>query len=70
MAEAVMMSNSGCKTPQCCENVAIFNDLNVDHQRMEDYLMNKPWLTTSHRYLDDNPERIPEEDLIFSSHRL
>lgn len=69
-AEVTMMSNYGCQNPQCCENDAIFDDLNIDHQRMEDFLMSKPWLTTSLRYLDDNHERIPEEDLILFSHRL
>ncbi|KAK1244161.1 hypothetical protein MKX08_002299 [Trichoderma sp. CBMAI-0020] len=69
-AEVVMVSNYGCQTPQRCENDAIFDDSSIDHQRMEDFLMKKTWLTTSLRNLDGNSERIPEEDLILFSHRL
>ncbi|KAL6825819.1 hypothetical protein J3E69DRAFT_380920 [Trichoderma sp. SZMC 28015] len=69
-AEVTMVSSNGCRHPHCCENEVIFDDLAIDHQRMEDFLADKPWLTTDLRHLNDNPKRIPKEDLILFPHRL
>ncbi|KAL6819206.1 hypothetical protein V8C40DRAFT_276731 [Trichoderma camerunense] len=69
-AEVLMVSSSGCKEPHCCENEVVFDDLAIDHQRMEDFLTDKPWLTTDLRHLNDNHKRIPKGDLILFPHRL
>lgn len=69
-AEVVMASSGGCKKPGCCENDHVYNDLNLDHQRMEDFLADRPWLTTDIRYLTNEPRGIPRDDLILFPHRL
>ncbi|KAI0384794.1 hypothetical protein F5Y04DRAFT_293094 [Hypomontagnella monticulosa] len=69
-AEFVMVSSGGCIKPDCCENDHVFNDLSIDHQRMEDFLTDKNLLTMDIRYLSDDPSIIPEEDLILFPHRL
>lgn len=69
-AEVLMVSAGGCIETDCCENDYIFDDLSIDHQRMEDFLSEKPLLTTDLRYLNDNPRNIPKEDLIIFPHRV
>ncbi|KAK3304792.1 uncharacterized protein B0T15DRAFT_399826 [Chaetomium strumarium] len=69
-AEVVMVSSGGCKETSCCENDVVFSDLTLDHQRMEDFLTDRQWLTTDVRYLNDDRSRIPKEDIILLPHRL
>ncbi|KKP04181.1 hypothetical protein THAR02_03699 [Trichoderma harzianum] len=69
-AEVIMVSSNGCRRSHCCENEVVFDDLAIDHQRMEDFLTDKSWLTTDLRHLNDNPKRIPKGDLILFPHRL
>jgi hypothetical protein len=69
-AEVVMVSSGGCQKAGCRENDWIFDDRNLNHQVMEEFLTDRPWLTTDIRYLNDNRNRIPKEDLILLPHRL
>jgi hypothetical protein len=69
-AEVIMISAGGCRQANCCENDYVFDDLSIDHQRMEDFLSEKTLLTTDVCYLDDNPQNIPKEDLILFPHQL
>ncbi|KAL7936563.1 hypothetical protein V8C35DRAFT_332900 [Trichoderma chlorosporum] len=69
-AEVVMISNTGCLRSHCCDNEVIFDDLIIDHQRMEDFLSDNSRLTVDLRHLDGNPKRIHKEDLILFPHRL
>ena len=73
-AEVTMVSvppsqDALCRAANCCENDYVFNDLTVDLKRMEDFLVDKTWLTDI-RYLSDDPNDIPREDLILFPHRL
>ena len=69
-AEVTMVSAGGCTKANCCENDFIFNDLSIDDRRMEDFITEKPLLTTDIRYLNDDVKQIPEEDFILFPHRL
>ncbi|RSL55359.1 hypothetical protein CEP54_009403 [Fusarium duplospermum] len=69
-AEVVMVSRGGCKEPGCCENDQVFNDLDLDHRFIEEYLAENEFPTTDARYLTDDPIRIPQDDLILFPHRL
>lgn len=66
----VIMTSPNCITPDCCGNDRIFNDLIVDHQRTEDFLADRDWLTMDDRYFSDDPNSIPKEDLILLPNRL
>jgi SpoVK/Ycf46/Vps4 family AAA+-type ATPase len=68
-AEVIMISSDGCSLLNCCENDFVFNDLTLDLKRMEDFLMDKTWLTDV-RNLSDDPNDIPREDLILFPYRL
>jgi hypothetical protein len=73
-AEVTMVSvnpsqDTLCIAANCCENDYVFDDLTVDLKRMEDFLVDKTWLTDI-RYLSDDPNDIPREDLILFPHRL
>ncbi len=70
LAEVVMMSAGGCKKKGCCENDYVFDDSSLDHRRMEDFIQDKPILTTDVRYLSNDPEQIEEKDLILFTHWL
>lgn len=63
-AEVVMVSAGGCQVPDCCENDRVFNDLDLDHRRMEEFVAKNALLTTNTRNLDDDPDKVPEEDII------
>ncbi|PYI36976.1 hypothetical protein BP00DRAFT_491558 [Aspergillus indologenus CBS 114.80] len=69
-AEVTLVSAGGCREPDCCENDRVYDDLDVDHRRMEDFIAKNKLLTTDTRYLDDNPENVPEEDLILFPNRV
>ncbi|RSL93468.1 hypothetical protein CEP52_013219 [Fusarium oligoseptatum] len=69
-AEVIMVSRGGCKEPGCCENDQVFNDLDLDHRFIEEYLAENEFPTTDARYLTDDPRQIPEDDLILFPHRL
>ncbi|KAL2674245.1 hypothetical protein Neosp_012696 [[Neocosmospora] mangrovei] len=69
-AEVVMVSRGGCKVPGCCENDQVFNDLDLDHRFMEEYLAENEFPTTDARYLPDDPDLIPDGDLILFPHQL
>ncbi|KAJ5377843.1 uncharacterized protein N7496_005252 [Penicillium cataractarum] len=62
--EVVMVSAGGCQIPDCCENDRVFNDLDLDHRRMEEFVAKNALLTTNTRNLDDDPDKVPEEDII------
>lgn len=68
-AEVIMVDADGCLQPNCGENDYVFNDLTLDLKRMEDFLMDKTWLTDV-RYLSDDPNDIPRKDLILFPYRL
>lgn len=68
--EVVMVSGGGCKVPNCCENDIVFNDINIDHRRMEDFIQSNTMLTTDIRYLSDDLKQIDQRDLILFPHRL
>lgn len=63
-AEVIMVSAGGCQSQDCCENDRIFNDLDIDHRMMEDFMAKNALLTTDSRNLDGDPENVPEEDII------
>lgn len=69
-AEVVMVSGGGCQVQDCCENDRVFNDLEIDHRRMEDFMAKNAFLTTDARNLDDDPDKVPEEDLIILPSRI
>ncbi|KAL4795301.1 hypothetical protein BDV19DRAFT_398964 [Aspergillus venezuelensis] len=69
-AEVTMVSAGGCKQVDCCENDRVFNDIDLDHHRMERFVTGKPLLTTDVRYLDDNPDKVPDEDLILFPNKV
>ena len=61
--------DSLCEVANCCSNDYVFDDLAIDLKRMEDFLVNKTWLTDV-RHLSDDPNDIPKEDLILFPHQL
>lgn len=69
-AEVMMVSGGGCQVQDCCENDRVFNDLDIDQRRMEDFLAKNALLTTDARNLDDDPDKVPEEDLIILPSRI
>ncbi|KHN94018.1 uncharacterized protein MAM_08147 [Metarhizium album ARSEF 1941] len=69
-AEVVIVSSGGWKAVECCENDDIFDDLGLDHRRMENSLPQKTLLTTDVRYLGDDASQVPTEDLILFLQRL
>ncbi|TFB02207.1 hypothetical protein CCMA1212_005738 [Trichoderma ghanense] len=69
-AEVIMISDAGCRSAHCCDNEVVFDDSIIDHRRMEEFLMDKTWLTTDPRYLNDKPNRLPPADLHLFPHRL
>ncbi|RAH70577.1 ATP-binding protein [Aspergillus aculeatinus CBS 121060] len=69
-AEVTLVSAGGCLRVDCCENDRVYDDLDIDHRRMEDFIAKNRLLTTDTRYLDDNPENVPEEDLILFPNRV
>ncbi|KAI9740302.1 MAG: hypothetical protein M1834_004880 [Cirrosporium novae-zelandiae] len=68
-AEVKMVSAGGCDDKNCCENDNVFNNIDLDHRRMDDYITDRPLLTKEARYLNDDQSQIPE-DLILFPNRL
>jgi hypothetical protein len=69
-AEVVMASAGGCEVQDCCENDRVFNDLDIDHRMMEDFMAENALLMTDARNLDDDPEKVPVDDIIILPSRI